>query len=86
MLTAAIAASYLLLYTPLKPVTSLCSLVGAVPGALPPVVGWAAARGEVGPEAWVVFAIMYLWQIPTRSRSAGCIATTMPGRAFASCR
>jgi len=64
MLTAAIAASYLLLYTPLKPVTSLCSLVGAVPGALPPVVGWAAARGEVGPEAWVVFAIMYLWQIP----------------------
>jgi len=58
------AASYLLLYTPLKPVTSLCSLVGAVPGALPPVVGWAAARGEVGPEAWVVFAIMYLWQIP----------------------
>jgi protoheme IX farnesyltransferase len=62
--TAAIALSYLLLYTPLKPVTSLCSLVGAVPGALPPVAGWAAARGEIGPEAWVLFAIMYLWQIP----------------------
>ena len=62
--TAAIASSYLLLYTPLKPVTSLCSLVGAVPGALPPVAGWAAARGEIAPEAWVLFAIMYLWQIP----------------------
>jgi protoheme IX farnesyltransferase len=55
---------YLLLYTPLKPVTSLCSLVGAVPGALPPVAGWAAARGTIGPEAWVLFAIMFLWQIP----------------------
>jgi protoheme IX farnesyltransferase len=62
--TAVIAATYLLLYTPLKPVTSLCSLVGAVPGALPPVAGWAAARGDIGPEASVLFAIMYLWQIP----------------------
>jgi len=64
LVTTAIAATYLLLYTPLKPVTSLCSLVGAVPGALPPVAGWAAARGSIGPEAWVLFAIMYLWQIP----------------------
>jgi protoheme IX farnesyltransferase len=64
LVTAAISASYLLLYTPLKPITSLCSLVGAVPGALPPVAGWAAARGTIGPEAWVLFAIMYLWQIP----------------------
>jgi protoheme IX farnesyltransferase len=63
-LTAAIAATYLLVYTPLKPVTSLCSLVGAVPGALPPVVGWAAARGGVGFEAWLLFAIMFLWQVP----------------------
>lgn len=62
--TAVIALVYLLLYTPLKPVTSLCSLVGAIPGALPPVAGWAAARGEITPEAWVLFAIMYLWQIP----------------------
>ena len=46
LVTTAIAATYLLLYTPLKPVTSLCSLVGAVPGALPPVAGWAAARGD----------------------------------------
>lgn len=64
LVTAIIAVTYLLLYTPLKPVTSLCSLVGAVPGALPPVAGWAAARGSIGPEAWVLFAIMYLWQIP----------------------
>jgi protoheme IX farnesyltransferase len=63
-LTATIAVTYLLVYTPLKPVTSLCSLVGAVPGALPPVVGWAAARGEIGFEAWLLFAIMFLWQIP----------------------
>ncbi len=64
LVTATIAVTYLLLYTPLKPVTSLCSLVGAVPGALPPVAGWAAARGSIGPEACVLFAIMYLWQIP----------------------
>jgi len=64
LVTAAIAATYLLAYTPLKTRTSLCSLVGAVPGALPPVAGWAAARGGVAPEAWVLFAIMYLWQIP----------------------
>jgi protoheme IX farnesyltransferase len=63
-ITAVIAATYLLLYTPLKRVTSLCSLVGAVPGALPPVAGWAAARGTLGADPWVLFAIMFLWQIP----------------------
>ncbi|MFQ5521881.1 MAG: heme o synthase, partial [Candidatus Methylomirabilia bacterium] len=62
--TAISVASYLFLYTPLKRKTSLCSLVGAVPGALPPVIGWAAARGALGLEAWVLFAIMFLWQIP----------------------
>lgn len=63
--TAATAFSYLCLYTPLKPVTSLCSLVGAIPGALPPVAGWAAARGTLdGPEPWILFGIMFLWQIP----------------------
>jgi len=64
LLTAGIAVTYLLVYTPLKPVTSLCSIVGAVPGALPPVVGWAAASGGFGPQPWVLFAIMFLWQIP----------------------
>lgn len=62
--TAISVASYLFLYTPLKRKTWICSLVGAVPGALPPVIGWAAARGALGLEAWVLFAIMFLWQIP----------------------
>ncbi|MFQ5802620.1 MAG: heme o synthase [Candidatus Methylomirabilales bacterium] len=62
--TAFSVASYLFVYTPLKRKTSLCSVVGAVPGALPPVVGWAAARGALGLEAWVLFGILFLWQIP----------------------
>ncbi|MFQ5881885.1 MAG: heme o synthase [Candidatus Methylomirabilales bacterium] len=64
LVTAVSVGSYLFLYTPLKRRTSLCSLVGAVPGALPPVIGWAAARGELGLEAGVLFAILFLWQIP----------------------
>lgn len=67
-LASAVAAltvfSYLLLYTPLKRVTSLATLVGAVPGALPPLIGWAAARGRLGVEAWVLFGIVFLWQMP----------------------
>ena len=59
-----IVVSYLFLYTPLKRRTSLCTLVGAVPGALPPVVGWVAARGTLTGEAWVLFAILFLWQLP----------------------
>jgi len=58
------AASYVLLYTPLKRVTSLCTVVGAVPGALPPMIGWAAARGKLDPGAWALFAILFLWQLP----------------------
>jgi protoheme IX farnesyltransferase len=57
-------ASYLFLYTPLKTRTSLSTIVGALPGALPPVIGWAAARGGVEPGAYVLFAILFLWQIP----------------------
>ena len=64
VLTGAIVGSYLFGYTPLKMKTSLCSLVGAVSGALPPVVGWVAARGTFGTEAWVLFAMLFLWQIP----------------------
>ncbi len=58
------AASYVLLYTPLKRVTSLCTVVGAVPGALPPMIGWAAARGTLDASAWSLFAILFLWQLP----------------------
>ncbi len=59
-----IVVSYLFLYTPLKRKTSLCTLIGAVPGALPPVVGWVAARGSLTGETWVLFTILFLWQIP----------------------
>jgi protoheme IX farnesyltransferase len=55
---------YLLLYTPLKRVTPLCTLVGAAPGAAPPLIGWAAARGHLDPEAWLLFSILFLWQFP----------------------
>ena len=62
--TALITLSYLLLYTPMKRKSSLCMLVGAVPGALPPVIGWVAARGDFKVDAWMLFAIMFLWQVP----------------------
>jgi heme o synthase len=63
-IVASITAIYLFAYTPLKRVSWVCSLVGAIPGALPPVAGWAAARGAIGIEPMVVFAIMYVWQLP----------------------
>lgn len=62
--TALITVSYLLCYTPMKLRSSLCVLVGAVPGALPPVIGWVAATGSLDLGAWVLFAIMFLWQVP----------------------
>lgn len=55
---------YLCLYTPLKTRTSLSTLVGAFPGAVPPLLGWAAATNHIGVEAWVLFAIMFVWQFP----------------------
>lgn len=57
-------SSYLLLYTPLKSKTPLCTVVGASAGAVPPLIGWAAARNSLGPEAWVLYAIVFLWQFP----------------------
>jgi protoheme IX farnesyltransferase len=56
--------SYLFAYTPLKRRTPLATIVGAVPGALPPVIGWAAAGDGLGPGAFILFAILFLWQIP----------------------
>ena len=64
LVTASIVGSYLFIYTPLKQRSSLCGVVGAVPGALPPVIGWTAATGGLSIEAWVLFAIMFFWQIP----------------------
>jgi heme o synthase len=60
----AITIIYLGAYTPLKRYTWMCNIVGAIPGALPPVAGWAAARGGLGLGAMVLFAIMFLWQLP----------------------
>ncbi len=57
-------ASYLFLYTPLKTRTHWCTFIGAFPGALPPLLGWTAARSEVGIEALVLFGILFLWQFP----------------------
>ncbi len=56
--------SYLFLYTPLKRKTPLCTLVGAFPGAMPPLIGWAGASGKLSLEAWVLYAMLFLWQFP----------------------
>ncbi len=64
LLGLAALASYVLAYTPLKRLTSLCTVVGAIPGALPPVMGWAAARGSVDAGAWALFGVLFLWQLP----------------------
>lgn len=64
VLGAATLGSYVFVYTPLKRVTWLNTAVGAVPGALPPLMGWTAARGELTGEGWALFAILFFWQIP----------------------
>lgn len=63
-LGAVTLACYLFVYTPLKRVTSLNTLIGAIPGALPPLMGWTAVRGEVTGEGWSLFAILFFWQLP----------------------
>jgi heme o synthase len=55
---------YLFLYTPLKRKTPLCTLIGALPGAAPPLIGWAAGCGRLDGNAWLLFAIVFLWQFP----------------------
>lgn len=64
ILGAASLLSYLFIYTPLKRVTWLNTAVGAIPGALPPLMGWTAARGELTSEGWALFAILAFWQLP----------------------
>jgi len=56
--------SYLLVYTPLKRKTPLCTLLGAFPGAMPTLIGWAGAAGKIEGQAWFLFAILFLWQFP----------------------
>jgi protoheme IX farnesyltransferase len=68
VLSAALAALtiviYIFAYTPLKRVSTTNTLVGAIPGAIPPMIGWAAARGQIDIGAWSLFLIMMLWQLP----------------------
>ena len=68
VLAASVALATLLIYigvyTPMKRLTSLATVVGAVPGALPPIIGWAAARDALSIEAWTLFGIVFLWQLP----------------------
>jgi protoheme IX farnesyltransferase len=64
LLGAVTFASYLFVYTPLKRVTALNTAVGAIPGALPPLMGWVAARGEISIAGWSLFAILFFWQLP----------------------
>jgi heme o synthase len=63
-LAALTLLTYLFLYTPLKRKTPVCVLVGAFPGAMPPLIGWAGASGRLNMEAWVLYAIVFLWQFP----------------------
>ena len=64
MVAAVTLLTYVTIYTPLKRKTRWSTFVGAIPGALPPLIGWAAARGELNVEAWLIFLIVFLWQLP----------------------
>lgn len=64
VLALASIISYVFVYTPLKRISSLSTLVGAIPGALPIMGGWSAARPELGPGAWALFGILFFWQLP----------------------
>ena len=64
LLAAATIGIYLFAYTPLKRISTANTLVGAIPGALPPLIGWAAARNDLAPPAWTLFAILFFWQLP----------------------
>jgi heme o synthase len=64
ILSAITALLYLFAYTPLKKRTSLCTVIGAIPGAIPPMMGWTAVRNSLDFEAWWLFAILFLWQLP----------------------
>jgi heme o synthase len=64
LLAVGALASYLALYTPLKRKTAWCTMAGAFSGAMPPLIGWAAASGRLTSEAWVLYGILFLWQFP----------------------
>ena len=67
-LTAGLGAftltTYIFIYTPLKRVSTICTLIGAIPGAIPPLMGWTAVTGTLGAGGWIIFAILFFWQLP----------------------
>lgn len=64
LLGAVAVAGYVFVYTPLKRISSLATVIGAVPGAIPPMMGWSAVRNELDAAAWVLFGILFFWQLP----------------------
>jgi protoheme IX farnesyltransferase len=64
LLGAAALAGYVFVYTPLKRISSFATVIGAIPGAIPPMMGWAAVRNDLDLAAWVLFGILFFWQLP----------------------
>lgn len=64
LLGAFTLTSYIFVYTPLKRMSTICTIIGAVPGAVPPLMGWTAATNELALGGWIIFAILFLWQLP----------------------
>src|SRR5512140_2623268 len=68
MLTAILGAftltSYIFVYTPLKRISTACTIIGAVPGAIPPLMGWTAATNHLALDSWIAFGILFFWQLP----------------------
>ena len=81
VLGAVTLVTYLFIYTPLKRKSEWNTIIGAIPGALPPLMGWAAARGEVDPLGWTMFGILFFWQVPHFMATLGCtvMSTIRPG-------
>src|ERR1700677_2160603 len=77
---------YVLVYTPLKRITWLNTTFGAIPGAIPPLAGWAAATGRLDAGAWVLFVILFVWQHPTSSPLPGCFEMITGRRVLRCCR
>ncbi len=64
LLGAFTLTSYIFVYTPLKRVSTICTVIGAIPGAVPPLMGWTAATNELAMGGWIIFGILFLWQLP----------------------
>jgi len=64
LLGALTLASYIFIYTPMKRVSPLCTAIGAIPGAIPPLMGWTAATGSIGLGGWIAFGVLFFWQLP----------------------